>query len=74
MKSIVVGSAVTRTDKRQSEHGVVTEVVAPLVIVKWHLKQDEIPVRGPSGTLVGTVYEDPVDLVPDTACPHCRIR
>lgn len=66
-----VGSTVTRRDKPPSEHGVVTQVGKDTVTVRWHLKQEEG--RGRVGTPVGTVYEDPAVLAPDTSCPYCRV-
>ena len=66
-----VGSTVTRRDKPPSEHGVVTDVGKDNVIVRWHLKQAESRER--AGASVGTVYEDPTMLVPDTPCPYCKV-
>lgn len=65
-----VGSAVKRT-QRPLDHGVVTEVGNVNVIVKWHLKQATS--LGPEGMPMGTVYEAPADLTPDTPCPYCRV-
>jgi hypothetical protein len=67
-----VGSTVTRREKPSSEHGVVTGVGKDNVTVRWHLKQVEG--RGRAGTPVGTVYEDPTALTPDTPCPYCADR
>jgi len=65
------GSTVTKHGKPFSEHGVVTTVNKDTVTVRWHLKEDET--RGRAGTPVGTLYEDPVTLTPDSPCPHCRV-
>jgi hypothetical protein len=65
-----VGSSVTKNTKPPSEHGVVTEVGAQTVVVRWHLKAPEG--RGQAGTKVGTVYEDPKELILDTRCPFCE--
>jgi hypothetical protein len=68
--NLSVGSSVTRNMKPPSEHGVVTEVGAQTVVVRWHLK--EATTLGPTGTKVGTVYEVPEDLILDTPCPFCK--
>lgn len=68
---LTVGSTVTRRDRRPSEHGVVTKVDKDTVTVRWHLKQDDS--IGRAGLPVGTLYEDPAILIPDTICPHCKI-
>jgi hypothetical protein len=69
--NVSVGSSVTKKTKSPSEHGVVTEVGAQTVVVRWHLK--EATTLGPAGTKVGTVYEDPKELIPDTPCPFCKL-
>lgn len=66
-----VGSTVTRREKLQSEHGVVTAIGEGTVTVRWHLKEDES--RGRAGTDVGKVYEDPSILLPDMACQYCKV-
>jgi hypothetical protein len=68
--NISIGSSVTKKTKPPSEHGVVTEVGPQTVTVRWHLKEAEG--RGRAGTKVGTVYEDPKELIPDTPCPFCK--
>ena len=68
--NVSVGSSVTKKTKPPSEHGVVTEVGTQTVVVRWHLKEAEG--RGPAGTKVGTVYEDPKELILDTPCPLCK--
>lgn len=68
--NIFAGSSVTKKIKPRSEHGVVTGVETQTVTVRWHLKEAEA--RGPAGTKVGTVYEDPKDLILDTPCPFCK--
>ena len=66
---LAVGSTVTNRDKSPSEHGVVTAVGSDTLTVRWHLKQNEE--RGQAGTRVGTMFEDPRTLTPDTPCSHC---
>jgi hypothetical protein len=68
--NVSAGSAVTKNGKPPSEHGVVTEIGTQTVTVRWHLKEAEG--RGRAGTRVGTVYEDPKELVPDTPCSFCK--
>lgn len=68
--NVSVGSSVTKKTKPPSEHGVVTEVGAQTVVVRWHLKEAEG--RGLAGTKVGTLYEDPKELSTDSPCPFCR--
>jgi hypothetical protein len=68
--NIAVGSSVTKKTKPRSEHGVVTAVETQTVTVRWHLK--EAGNLGPAGTKVGTLYEDPKELIPDTPCPFCK--
>ena len=69
--NIPAGSSVTKKTKPRSEHGVVTGVETQTVTVRWHLKEAEG--RGPAGTKVGTVYEDPKELITDTPCPFCKL-
>ena len=68
--NVSVGSSVTKKTKPPSEHGVVTEVGAQTVVVRWHLKEAEG--RGLARTKVGTVYEDPKELISDPPCPFCK--
>lgn len=68
--NVSVGSSVTKKTKPPSEHGVVTEAEPQTVTVRWHLKEAEG--RGRAGTKVGTVYEDPKELILDTPCPFCK--
>ncbi len=68
--NLSIGSSVTKKTKPPSEHGVVTAVETQTVTVRWHLKVAEG--RGPVGTKVGTVYEDPKELILDTPCPFCK--
>lgn len=68
--NVSAGSSVTKKTKPPSEHGLVTEVGPQTVTVRWHLKAPEG--RGQAGTKVGTVYEDPKELITDTPCPFCK--
>jgi hypothetical protein len=67
---VSVGLSVTKSTKPPSEHGVVTEVGPQTVTVRWHLKEAES--RGRVGTKVGTVFEDPKELISDKPCPFCK--
>jgi hypothetical protein len=69
--NVSAGSSVTKNTKPPAEHGVVTEVGPQTVTVRWHLKEAEG--RGRAGTKVGTVYEDPKELILDTLCPFCKL-
>jgi hypothetical protein len=68
---VFVGSSVTKKANPPSEHGVVTDVGTQTVTVRWHLKEAES--RGLAGTKMGTLYEDPKELIPDTPSPFCKL-
>ena len=65
--NVFVGLSVTKKTKPPSEHGVVTDAGPQTETVRWHLK--EVEGRGRAGTKVGTLYEDPKDLILDASCP-----
>jgi hypothetical protein len=65
--NVSVGSWVTKKTKPPAEHGVVTTVQTQTATVQWHLKAAEG--RGKAGTKVGTVYEDPKELIGRHALP-----